>query len=374
MWIRQLVTVFSLIGGLMLFSLAAGAADVTSLRIKIESPQPKQQITGGIVSFSGQARGWEGEALFARVRGFGGTRQVFIDPNDPWMNPGDDVYIRMRIAVPAGHHELVFEVLRAKDEKVLVSKSAAFEIVVPDAAWLEEQLDTARQEIAGASGSLEGARRTYRQSLWRAKTSENLTEENAARAGDTYRVSVWHAYHTYLLKGYSDVSHAYDRAFEPEKALGALKLADEMYAATQDDVVSGPHFDNWPVYRFPGACSSVPTHFGWYWIFYEHHGNLAELVRCLEREGTFYQQEAGRDDLDDKEKSSAMNHVAETYRSIAHFHVMLANDMEGYHKWMEKFREVLPNQPMQPPNLFWNSVHTRDPSSVSLFGAKFEDD
>ncbi|HAK95701.1 MAG TPA: hypothetical protein DCM87_12060 [Planctomycetes bacterium] len=324
-----------------------GAAEAPPPALDIRSPVKGAKIESGVVEFFAQLRNAPAEKLLLRLAVAGkssaGPRHcILVDPDDPWTAPARVLNVfEDLLLLTAGAHELAVELAGVETGKVLLSDKIPFSVAGPPPAAIDRYRAEAALSLANGARWLRQAEDDYARELVRQKA------DGAAYGGDAKGAAARYLMYVNLdffqrMQGYAILASHYDRSWQQADALACLNLAEEILQKEKERTVVAAPFGAWPIVRSPEGVSKAPSHYEGYARFYARRGDLAPAVEWLLKEAAWYEQQATAAPPSQGQTTEARKLEAESYRKIAHLHVMLASDLDGYAKHIARFKAMLP--------------------------------
>lgn len=336
-----------LVLALLLSAAAHGRAaeGAGAMSLEVVSPSEGRNRLGAVVSFGAKLHNAPDKRLFVRVSVAGMTHHILIDPEDPWTGKTGEITIGdYWFLAPKGPHTMSVDVIDATREDVLHHTEVAFTVDAQSEEDFNWAMGNTYTNIISSARQVRSSYANFTGRMHEGKLGDAKIDEEDIRIREGYYLGYVSLDLISRTDAYSNMATVHEQAFLPGDALACLKYAEEIFEKEKDRKTTTPHYKDWPIVHDPLDSSSPPGHYEGYALFYARRGALSNAVEWMEKQADWYLEQAKLPHTRDEVKPGIYRDAAEAYRTIAHLHVIINKDVEGYEKYMKKFYGVLPEK------------------------------
>jgi hypothetical protein len=240
--------------------------------------------------------GGPADPLTVRVRAFGATHFLPIGARMSLLGQHPDIELTDELwPVAAGSHTLEVMVFPAKGGEPLLERRIRFTIAAPKPP--DKDLDGIRDRLAGLAESMERAEREYAT----ARRSRRTVAPGTAAPGDTLRARRLDEFFG-RVRAYADVAEVMERQLQPERALQALRFAQQIFESERETAGIHPERPGDPTLDVPRRLTPAPAHLAALARFHTRRGDLEQALASWRQEADWYDRQARRSDLDPKDR------------------------------------------------------------------------
>ncbi len=321
---------------------AFGSEGAANTKLTVNAPENGNNEGGAVAAFAAKLENAPAERIFVRIELAGITHHVIIDPEDPWTGNPQTIFVSDRwLLAPKGPNEMKVDLIDMR-ERVFYTTSVPVTIKPPEFERFEMIRDNALNKLTGAASLIHSNWRDFTSAMHEAKAGLREVSDDDLRFKESYYLSYVNHDLMQRTSAYVDMAEVHEEQFEPGDALACLRFAEEIFEKEKEKKTSTPHYKDFPITQSPVGPSWAPSHFEGYAVFYARRGALSNAVSWLEKEADWYIEQSKLPHIRAEEKDGILKNAAESYRKIAHLHVILNKDVEGYDRYIKKFRDTLP--------------------------------
>ncbi|MFP4055460.1 MAG: hypothetical protein ACLF0G_01155 [Candidatus Brocadiia bacterium] len=335
-----------LLPALALLALAPGTAPAGGLLGAGDKPKPvtlrfvtpeKGQTLSGPFVFRVLLNGGPPEPLTVLVKCFGVTHHFHIPERMSLLGefPDQDLEDELFPAAP-GRHTLAVSVWARDRADALFEAELDFELEKPES--IEEELDEVRKELGYAWKRVEDGRKNVWLCARWVRNGSSPPEKNQQAAEGLYRVRVEEFFRR--IQAYVRVAEIYEGSFQPDRALRALKLAEEIFETEREEVGVHPAGAREPSLYAPEDVCEPPAHFEGFARYYTRRGDIEEAIRFRTKIVAWYEDQAGRDDLPEDKRKRCLWLAGRAYGAMGQAYIRLRNDLARYEECLEKAEKL----------------------------------
>ncbi|MBN1419996.1 MAG: hypothetical protein JXP34_14550 [Planctomycetes bacterium] len=321
---------------------AEGAGE---LALEIVAPSEGKNRRGAIVSFGAKLRNAPAKRLLVRVAVAGVTHHILIDPEDPWTGQTGQIAIGdYWFLAPKGPQIMSVDVMDASRENVLYNAEVPFAVEQQSEDDFNWAMGNTYSSIISGARQVRSSYADFTSKMHERRSGKEGISEEDVRFRERYYLNYVNFDLISRTDAYSHMATVHEQSFLPGDALACLRYAEEIFEKEKGRKTTTPHFKDWPIIHNPVDSSAPPGHFEGYALFYARRGALSNAVEWLEKKAEWYVEQANLPHTREEVKPGIHKDAAETYRTIAHLHMILNKDLEGYERYMKKFYGFLPKK------------------------------